>query len=78
MFGLVDYQSDGDSEGASDSKPKQQQASPPSPTAVSQASTILAPQASLPDAASLFSSPMDSRLLPVDLLPVPILRSSLI
>ena len=71
MFGLVDYQSDGDSEGASGTKPEQQQANPPSTTAVTQASTIHAAQSSLPDAASLFSSPVDSRLLPADLFPVP-------
>lgn len=70
MFGLVDYQSDDNSEGAPSGKPEQQQASPPSTSVVSQASAIHASHTSLPDAASLFSSPVESRLLPADLLPV--------
>ena len=67
MFGLVDYQSDGDSEDAADEQLKQQRVNPPSTTAVSQVSTANVTHTVLPDAASLFSSSVDPRFLPVEL-----------
>lgn len=67
MFGLVDYQSDGDSEDASDEQRKQKQLNPPSTTTVSQVPTAHATHTLLPDAASLFSSSVDPRFLPADL-----------
>lgn len=67
MLGLVDYQSDGDSEDACESKSERPQAViQPSTKAVSQHPPVNAARTLLPDAASLLSSSIDSRLLPAD------------
>lgn len=68
MLGLVEYESDGEREGVSESLHEQQQTVvQPSTAVTSQTATSSATLVSLPDAASLFSSPVDSRLLPLEL-----------
>ena len=66
MLGLVDYQSDGESgesEGASEGQRDQQHALSQPTTAVNNRAGSDT-KISLPDATSLFSSRVDSRLLP--------------